>query len=398
MVASLTRAFGPVHLALVEEVVQESLVQALRLWPFQGVPDRPVAWLYRVARNQALDRLRRDTSFREKEPAVRSALTPPPAENERGGFRGEVSDDQLRLVFLCCHPCLPRDSRVALTLKAAAGFSAREIARAFLVKEATVAQRLVRAQKRIREERLPFEMPVADELAERLDAVLEVVYLIFNEGYGAHAGGDLVRTDLCRESLQLVEELCRLPLGDRPEAHALAALLSFQASRLPARVDGSGNLVLLDEQDRTRWDDALLRSAFRHLERAAEGVRATRFHLEAGIAAQHALDTAEETDWSIILGLYDELLALNPSPIVALNRAVALSKVQGPDAALEALDALDREKALERYYLLPATKADLRLRQGRREAAAEAYREALSRPCSEPERRFLEAKLRALSG
>ncbi len=398
MVASLTRAFGPAHLALAEEVVQDALVQALKRWPFHGVPDNPAGWLYRVARNLALDRLRRDTSFRDKEPAVRQAMSPAHIGEARAHFEGEITDDQLRLVFLCCHPALTRDARVALTLKTSAGFSAREIARAFLVTEAAVAQRLVRAQRLIRDREIPFEMPARDELGERLDAVLEVVYLIFNEGYGAHEGDDLVRMDLCREALLLVGELARLPIGDRPEVHALGALLSFQASRLPARIDLDGNLALLAEQDRSRWDRELIRRGFRHLERAAEGVRATRYHLEAGIAAQHALaSTAADTDWGVILGLYDQLLELNPSPIVALNRAVALARAQGPDAGLEALDRLDDAKALRGYYLLPATRAELWLQKGEPEVAAEGFRQALECRCSDPERRFLESRLAELA-
>lgn len=394
MVASLTRAFGPTHLGLVEEVVQESLVQALRLWPFQGIPDRPVAWLYRVARNQALDRLRRDSSFREKEGAVRQALAPPAVEEGSAGFKGEITDDQLRLVFLCCHPSLTRDARVALTLKTAAGFSAREIARAFLVKEATVAQRLVRAQRQIRERQLPFEMPHPEELADRLEAVLEVAYLIFNEGYSAHSGGDLVRTDLCREAMLLVDELSRLPVGDRPVVHAVASLLSFQASRLPARVDGEGNLVLLAEQDRGLWDRALIRRGFDHLELASAGEVITRFHVEAVIASHHAAAASDDqTDWPAILILYDQLLALNPSPVVALNRAVALAWVEGEEAALAALDEIAGHKALAGYYLLPATRAELWMRMGNAEEARTAFEAALECPCSEPERRFLERRL-----
>lgn len=397
MVAGLTRAFGPRHLALAEEVVQEALLQALRLWPFQGVPDQPVAWLYRVARNRALDRLRRDTRFREKEDAVRHALEAPVGVEEMAGFRGEITDDQLRLVFLCCHPSLPRDSRVALTLKTAAGFSAREIARAFLVKEATVAQRLVRAQRSIRERRLPFELPPSEELVERLDAVLEVVYLIFNEGYSAHAGGDLVRTDLCREALTLAAELTRLPVGDRPDAHALVALLCFQASRLPARVDSERNLVRLEDQDRALWDQGLIGRGFAHLERAAAGTTISAFHIEAMIASHHAAAKGDaSTDWVALLELYDQLLELNPSPVVALNRAVALARVSGAEAGLAALEEISDHKALSNYYLLPATRAELWARTGSRSEALSGYQEALACPCSEPERRFLERRLEEL--
>ncbi len=399
MVASLTRAFGPAHLALAEEVVQDALLQALKRWPYHGVPDRPVAWLYRVARNQALDRLRRDSTFRGKEAAVREAMALRRSDETQAHFRGEITDDQLRLIFLCCHPVLARDARVALTLKTAVGFSAREISRAFLVKEAAVAQRMVRAQRLIRERRIPFEVPGPDELEERLEAVLEVVYLIFNEGYGAHQGDELVRADLCREALLLIGELSRLPVGDRPEVHALASLMNFQASRLPARLSSTGDLVRLAAQDRSLWDRSLIARGFAHLERAAEGPSVTEYHLQAAIASQHAIaESASETDWPAILSLYDQLVALNPSPVVALNRAVAVARVHGPEAGLQALEEIAEHKALRDYYLLPATKAELYLQAGNRELALGAYRDALRCACSEPERRFLETQVRQLGG
>ena len=399
MVASLTRSFGPAHLGLAEEVVQEALIQALRRWPFGGVPDNPVAWLYRVARNQALDRLRRDASFRGKEVAIREALVPPADAGAgdsagRAFLPGEITDDQLRLVFLCCHPDLPRDSRVALTLKTVLGFSVREIARAFLAREATIAQRLVRAQRRIRDRGIPFEVPAPDELPARLEAVLEALYLVFNEGYGAHEGGELVRVDLCAEALRLVTQLASVPAIDRPSVRALAALLCFQASRLPARVDGDGNLVLLAEQDRSLWDRALISRAFEHFGRSSVGDELTTYHVQAAIAAHHAMAASDaDTDWTAILDLYDQLLGLNPSPVVALNRAVALARLRGPDAGLEAVAEIEEHPALRDYYLLPAVRADLLQQLGEAEQAADHYRQALACPCSEPERRFLTGRL-----
>jgi RNA polymerase sigma-70 factor (ECF subfamily) len=399
MVAALTRAFGPAHLDLADDVVQEALIKALKRWPYHGVPDNPAAWLYRVARNLALDRLRRDTTLRGKEAEVRQAMTLPESAGSGAAFHGEITDDQLRLIFLCCHPQLTRDARVALTLKTAGGFSAREISRAFLVKEATVAQRLVRAQRMIRERQLPFEMPAPGELDERLDAVLEVIYLIFNEGYAAHEGGDLVRVDLCREALQLAVELSRLPAGDRPEVHALASLLCFQASRLPARVDPEGGLVLLPDQDRSRWDPALIHRGFAHLERAASGSRVSEYHLQAAIAAEHASGAVtRDADWPAILELYDRLLELNPSPVIALNRAVAVERVQGPEAALAALEKVADHRAMQGYYLLPALRAELLTRGGDLARARHSYRQALECRCSEPERRFLEKRLLELEG
>lgn len=406
LVAVLTRCFGPAHLDLAEEVVQEALVRALRRWPFEGVPDEPAAWLFRVARNLALDRLRRSAVFRGKEAEIRRSLGRDPS---AGGapaavppqgdvyLEGEVSDDQLRLIFLCCHPELPRDGRVALTLKAVCGFSVREIARAFLARESTVAQRLVRAQRRIRQRRLPFEVPGPAELPERLDAVLEVLYLTFNEGYGASAGDALVRADLCREALRLAEHLAGLPGVRGPAVHALAALLAFQASRLPARADAAGEPVLLGEQDRSLWDRRLVARAFAHLERAATGDAVTAYHLQAAIAAHHAsAPDAAATDWRAILGLYDQLLAVNPSPVVALNRAVALACLQGPEAGLAALEGIVDHPAVEDYHLLHATRGELLLRAGERAAAAGAFRRALACPSSEPERRFLERRLAGL--
>lgn len=393
MVAALTRSLGPARLDLAEEVVQEALVRALKRWPFHGVPDEPGAWLYRVAHNLALDRLRRDTTFQGKEAEIRRFL-PASAEPEETRFEGEITDDQLRLIFLCCHPELPRDARVALTLKTVCAFSVPEIARAFLTRESTIAQRLVRARRRIRELRIPFEVPAPPELLGRLEAVLEVLYLTFNEGYGAHEGDQLVRADLCAEALRLASRLAELPATDRPVVHALAALLGFQASRLPARVDGDGDLLLLHEQDRSLWDRRRIAHAFAHFERAAGGDEVSEYHLQAAIAAHHAsAPGVDETDWTAVLGLYDELYALNPSPIVALNRAVALARVRGPRAGLEALAAIDEHPSVEGYYLLPATRGELLLQVGEPEAAAKSYRQALERPCSEPERRFLAKKL-----
>ena len=398
LVASLTRSFGPANLALVEEVVQEALVQALKRWPFHGVPANPVAWLYRVARNLALDRLRRATNFRGKEEAIRTSLLA-----ERGEGRpsethleGEITDDQLRLIFLCCHPEVPRDSRVALTLKTVVGFSVPEIARAFLVKETAIAQRLVRAQRRIRERNLPFEVPEPDQLPERLEGVLDVMYLTFNEGYGASDGDALVRADLCVEALRLVEQLTRLSTTAGPVVHALASLLNFQASRLPARVDEDGNLLRLHEQDRSLWDRTLLHKAFQHLDRSTVGEHISEFHLQAAIAAHHGVALSEqETDWSSILELYDQLLELNPSPVVALNRAVAVSRLEGPRAGLEVITSIEGHPAVANYFLLEATRGEFLLESGDDVGAAQAWCRALECPSNGAERRFLLRRLEA---
>lgn len=401
MVAALTRFMGPARLDLAEEVVQEALIQALKRWPFHGVPGNPRAWLYRVARNLALDRLRRDASFRGKETSIRDVLGPEERDGGQGEvlLEGEVDDDQLRLVFLCCHPELARDARVALTLKTVLGFSVPEIARAFLAPQATIAQRLVRAQKRIRESAIAFEVPPPTELPARLETVLEVLYLAFNEGYGAHEGDALVRTELCEEALRLASHLAALQATDRPVTHALAALLFFQAARLPARIDTEGELVRLEDQDRALWDRALIGRAFRHLESSAAGEEISEYHLQAVIAAEHTAAASDgSTAWERILDLYDQLLERNPSPIVALNRAVAVAKVQGPAAGLAAIATIEDHPAIVGYYLLHATRADFEAALGEREQAAQSYRQALACPASLPERRFLERRLRKVGG
>lgn len=396
MLARLSHALGLENLDLAEEVVQEALLQALRQWPFHGVPENPRAWLMHVARNKALDRLRRRASLRRKEAALlrqfeeRQSREKPcdPAEE------GQLDDEQLAMIFACCDPALPPDARVALTLKAVSGFSVAEIARAFLADEPTIAQRLVRAKKRIREAGIALALPPAAELPGRLDSVLRVLYVLFTEGYGAHSGENLVREDLCGEALRLAQLLAARPSTGLPKVHALLALFFFQAARLSTRVDGDGNLLLLDEQPRTEWDQTLLAYGLRHLGEAAQGDELSEYHLQAGIAAVHATSAHfADTDWPYLLGLYDQLLAMAPSPVVALNRAIALSMVEGPEAALRSLEGLQGDPAMKNYYLLPAVRADLLRRLGRTAEAEADYRRALTYPCTEPERRFLLRRL-----
>jgi RNA polymerase sigma-70 factor, ECF subfamily len=400
LVAWLTRIFGPAHLDLAEEVVQDALLKALQQWPYAGVPDNPGGWLFRVARNGALDVLRRDASFAGRASEIALELQ----RTAHAGLDGDslVQDDELRMVFMCCHPSLPPDARIALSLKTVGGFSVPEIARAFLTTETTIAQRLVRAKRALREHRVGLELPAASELGTRVDSVLEVIYLLFNEGYNAHAGEDLVRQDLCGEALRLGRLVALSPHIARPcgpAAHALVALMAFQAARLPARVDANGELVLLEDQDRTRWDPGLVALGFAHFERSAEGPDMTVYHVQAAIAAIHAgAATPGETRWPEILSLYDDLAALNPSPVILLNRAVALSRVAGPASALDALAPLEGAPALDSYYLLPSVKGRLLMELGDREAAAACYRRALECPCSEPERRLLLRRLQECEG
>jgi RNA polymerase sigma-70 factor (ECF subfamily) len=390
LLASLGRRLGLEHLDLAEEVVQDALVQALRQWPFHGVPANPTAWLARVAHNRALDLLRRRATYdrvrADLEARARAAESAPTDADD-----AEALDDQLAMMFACCHPALAPEARVALTLKAVCGFSAAEVGRAFLLDEPTVAQRVVRAKRLLRDEHITVTVPAPAELPARLDSVLQVLYLLFNEGYSACQGEDLIRHDLCEEALRLGLLLTRRPDTARPQAHALVALMFFQASRLPARVDGSGDLLLLAEQDRSRWDERLIHAGLRHVDRASTGDELTTYHIEAGIAAIHAQAPSESaTDWPRLLWLYDLLHERAPTPVVALNRAVVLARVQGPAAGLEALEP--HAWALRGYYLLHATRADFLLRLDRRAEAESAYRAALACPCSAPERRFLKRK------
>ncbi len=393
MVSYLTRVLGPAHLDLAEEVVQDALVKALQAWPMAGIPDNPAGWLLQVARYRALDIIRHRGMAAAKEANIVTELSRinPAGELE---IRDQLRDDELRMIFLCCHPAISRDARVALSLKTVSGFSVEEIARAFLAEPATVGQRLVRAKRQIRDANVRFELPPNRELAERLDSVLEVIYLLFNEGYAAHAGGDLIRQELCAEALRLAMLVAESPIGD-PRTHALVALLALQGARFPARVDDQGELVLLEDQDRTKWDPRLISLGFHHLAASADGETITAYHVQAAIASVHAhARSAAETNWEYILQLYDDLMELNPSAVVALNRAIAISRVQGRDAALEEIERITKDPALASYYLLPATRGRLLAEDGQTSLAAECFRDALRCQCSEPERRFLMRKLR----
>ena len=399
LLATLTHVFGLANLDLAEEVVQDALLQALRRWPFQGIPDNPRAWLLRAARNKALDLLRRQATLRSREHELGRRLEERQA---RLGVAdtpddGGLGDEQLAMIVACCAPALPSEARVALTLKAVSGFSVAEIARAFLAEERTIAQRLVRAKRRIREAGITLALPSPAELPGRLDSVLQVLYLLYNEGYGAHAGEDLVREDLCGEAIRLAQLLASRPDTGLPTVHALLALFYFQAARLETRVDSEGNLLLLAEQERSRWDQGLLALGVSQLERAASGNELSPYHLQAAIAAVHATSPSfAETNWPLLLALYDQLLALAPSPVVALNRAIAQSMVDGPEAALASLDELSGGAALKNYRLLPAVRADFLRRLGRTAEAAACYEEALTYPCTEPERRFLLRRIEGL--
>ena len=380
---------------LAEECAQDAFAQALRRWPRDGVPDRPGAWLMTVARNGAIDRLRRDSTYRAKveELAAMAAReaegdTPEPAADESG-----VTDERLRLIFTCCHPALAMEARVALTLRTLTGLSTAEIARAFLVPEATMAKRLVRAKRKISNARIPYRVPRASALPERVPGVLAVLYLVFNEGYSASTGDDLIRRELCDRAVALTQVLAEL-LPAEPEAKGLLALMLFHRARQAARVDDRGDLVTLEHQDRTRWDQAQIGVARRHLEEAVAAKRPGQYQVQAAIAGCHAAaQTARATDWARIARLYQHLADMTGSPVVELNRAVAVAMADGPAAGLALLQRLADSGALAGYYLLPATRADFLRRLGRPEEAASAYQEALDLAATGPERRFLRARL-----
>ncbi len=400
MTATLTRIFGIEQLDLVEDVVQDAFVQALRRWPRSGIPDNPGAWVLRVAKNRAVDLLRRQGRWEEKRALLERSILPAPARDggQRVFFSTEVEDDELRMIFAMCHPAIPRDQRVALTLKTICGFGVGEIARAFLAQKATIAQRLVRAKRALREQRVALTMPELSSLPTHLDSVLEVLYLMFNEGHTAASGHRLVRTELCAEAIRLVELLAAHSTVADPRIDALAALFLFQAARIPARTGASGELVPLAEQDRGRWDRRLIRRALLHYRRSARGEAVTSYHLQAEIASCHTLAPSYAgTDWPRILACYDELMRIDPSPVVALNRVVAVAEVEGSAAGLAALEALKEEGSLRSYYHLFAVEAELLARLGRAREARGAISTASSLTRSQPVRLHLARRARAYS-
>lgn len=368
---------------LAEEAVQEAFAAALARWPTEGTPDEPRAWLISVARNKAIDAIRRRIK-------LRTILDASPAEDEAAADDARaVPDDRLRLIYTCCHPALALEAQIALTLRTLGGLTTEEIARAFLTSPTTMAQRLVRAQSKIKAARIPYEVPETSQLAERTTAVMAVVYLIFNEGYAATAGDSWLRRDLCREAIRLGHLVAELT--DNAEARGLLALMLLHDSRRDTRVDAHGDVVLLERQDRSRWDHAQIADALALVPGALRGGPGP-YAIQAAIAALHASAArAEDTDWPQIAALFDELYRRQPSPIIALNRAVAVAMAQGPAAGLELVDELADD--LAGYHLLHAARADLLRRLGRFPEAAAAYRAALALVGSAPERRFLEGRL-----
>jgi RNA polymerase sigma factor (sigma-70 family) len=391
LVAGLARMVGDVGLA--EDMAQDALVAAMEKWPGSGVPDNPGAWLMATAKNRAIDRMRREKTYERKREEV-ARDTGALFAMERSDFEAaaddEIGDDLLALIFTCCHPLLSRAARVALTLRLLGGLTTTEIASAFLASESTIAQRLVRAKRTLREAKVPFEVPRGADLDERLPSVLEVIYLVFNEGYAASAGEDWIRTDLCEEALRLGRILAELAPRE-PEAHGLVALLEIQASRLNARRGPEGEPVLLLDQDRGRWDPLLIVRGRRALERAeALPGPLGPYCLQAAIAARHAeAIRSAETNWVRIAALYEALAQIQPSPIVELNRAVAVAMAFGPEAGLELLEQIADEPELADYHLLPSVRGDLLEKMGRRKEAAAQFRHAAELTENERERELL---------
>jgi RNA polymerase sigma-70 factor (ECF subfamily) len=400
LIAGLTRMVRDVGLA--EDLAQDALVVALEKWPQSGVPDNPGAWLMATAKHRAIDALRRGTRLEHKQEqiahAIETDLDAGSSDPTADAAAQQVGDDLLGLIFMCCHPVLSTEARVALTLRLLGGLTTDEIARAFLTPRATVAQRIVRAKRTLSAARVPFEVPAGEELAERLPAVLGVIYLVFNEGYSATAGPDWTRPELCEDALRLARILAEL-MPREPEVHGLAALLELQASRLRARRGPSGEPVLLLDQDRSRWDLLLIGRGLRALDRAeALSGALGPYTLQAAIAACHArARTPEQTDWVRIVALYDGLAQLTGSPVVELNRAVAVAMAFGPAAGLELVDALADEPALAGYHLLPSVRADLLARLGRRDEAYAEVTRAAGLTGNERERALLLARAATLA-
>ena len=391
VLATLIRLLGGFEAA--EEALHEAFATAAQRWPVEGVPANPYSWLVSTGRFRTIDRWRRQARLAAAMPDL-TALADATVETV---LPEEIHDDELRLIFTCCHQALAPDARIALTLREVGGLTTEEIARAYLAPAPTIAQRIVRAKAKIRDEAIPYEVPGRAELPARTESVLKVVYLVFNEGYAATEGPELTRTDLSAEAIRLG----RLVVGllDEPEPLGLLALMLLHESRRAARVDATGDLVLLENQDRLLWDKSLIAEAFGLIERAFAMRRAGPYLLQAAIASVHAgAPSVDETDWALIVGLYDTLLRVDPSPVAALNRATAIGKRDGPAAGLAAVEAALRQGGLDSYHLAQAARADMQRRLGQTEAARASYRRALELARQPAERRFLEARLAELGG
>ena len=393
----MTKIFGIDRLDFAEDVVQETLVRALQTWPYYGVPQNPAAWLTQAAKNRALDLIRREKLFREKEPEIIASIEQwsSDAETESPQFDSEIKDGRLRLMFACCHPLIPQEAQTALALKTLCGFSPAEIAKAFLTTEPAIAKRLTRAKQKIRELKIQFEIPSGEELTPRLDAVLQTIYFLFNEGYKASSGVNLIKEELCSEAIRLATLATEHPVGNQPKTHALLALMLLNGARLPARVRADGNILRLKEQDRALWNREMIGRGIYHLTLSAKGEVLTDYHLQAGISSCHCLATDyESTDWGRILALYDQLVRMDDSPVIALNRAVAVAEVQGARAGLDAVGAIRNRDSLEAYYLLYAVLAEFEMRLNDWASAARNLRKAIALTDLKSEQALLGERLR----
>lgn len=389
MVSILTRTFGVQHLELIEDSVQDALVAAMKSWPFKGEPQNARAWLTETAKNRVIDNLRRGSRSAEIADDIATETIA-----DQTKLAGEIDEDELRMIFACCHPAISPDAQVALTLKTVGGFSVAEIARAFLSNDEAVAKMLTRAKAKLRESVSALEIPSQNELAERRDAVLKVLYLMFNEGYAASEGDELVRKDLCFEAIRLASIVAAHPRTAAPKVHALLALFLFQAARLETRIDGTGELLLLEDQDRSLWDQTMLSAALSYFHLSAAGEELSDYHLESEIAAVHALaPTFAETDWTRIVECYDELQQRKFSPVVELNRIVALEKLHGPETAQIQLQSLASSADLDSFNLFHITNAHLLYSLGHAEDAVAEFQIALNQTANRPVRRFIEQKI-----
>ncbi len=397
MVATLARIFGPHNLTLAEDVVQDAFCRALEVWKFHGMPDNPAAWLMATAKNRALDVLRRESTARRFAPELTRVLDKAllPAVDELFGSHA-IKDDMLRMMFSCCDPRLPEEAQVALVLHILCAFSVDEIAGAFVSSHAAIEKRITRAKKTLAKSKGLFDVAVQAEFSARLPAVHRALYLLFNEGYHGASSETAVRVDLCREAMRLTCLLLEHPAGKTPATHALAALMYLGASRLPARVDASGNLSSLFDQDRSQWDQELVAQGLNLLDLSATGSELTEYHLEAAIAGVHAsARCAEETDWETIVSFYDTLIRLRPSPVVALNRAIAVAQRYGSERGLEEIRDIKDSDRLAAYPFFHAALGELELRSGRNEVAREHFRAAVALARNPMEHRFLEQRVTA---
>ena len=398
LISVLTRIFGPENLEMAEDVVQDSMIEALHQWSERGVPGNPSGWLFRVAKNKALNIVNREKYKRRYSSDVihflHSEWTAEPALNHIFSEQ-EIMDDQLRMIFTCCHPSLSADSQVALTLKTLCGFTVPEIAKAFLTTEENIKKRLVRARQKIRNEKLPFNVPAGAQLGSRLQAVLETIYLLFNEGYSASKGSELIRYELCGEAIRLAEIICTYEkLQDKSTVYALLALMYLNASRFKSRTDDTGNIFTMAEQDRSLWDRSFIQKGLQYLEKSTSSIDLSIYHILATISAYHcAAPDFASTDWTSILLLYDKLAEVDHSPLVLLNRAIALSKVNGVYRAIEELEKIEHDPAIVSYHLFYSTQAEFYLQTNNLQKAAKSIEKAISLSALEAERSLLRKKL-----